>query len=141
MSATEVQLQQWMDEMQSYRLPRWEELPDIELYMDQVITLIERYLFPLVDHIDGDKNKGITSAMINNYDFISSSQSRQSKRYERVHLAHMIVITVLKQVILIPEVKQGIYLQTIMSGNIETAYDLFCDELEGAMHLMIRRYR
>ncbi|MBP3341907.1 MAG: DUF1836 domain-containing protein, partial [Peptococcaceae bacterium] len=54
MSATEVQLQQWMDEMQSYRLPRWEELPDIELYMDQVITLIERYLFPLVDHIDGD---------------------------------------------------------------------------------------
>ena len=141
MSATEVQLQQWMDEMQSYRLPRWEELPDIELYMDQVITLIERYLFPLVDHIDGDKNKGITSAMINNYVKLGMMPKPYKKRYERVHLAHMIVITVLKQVILIPEVKQGIYLQTIMSGNIETAYDLFCDELEGAMHLMIRRYR
>jgi len=141
MSVTEVQLQQWMDEMQNYRLPRWEELPDIELYMDQVITLIERYLFPLVDHIDGDKNKGITSAMINNYVKLGMMPKPYKKRYERVHLAHMIVITVLKQVILIPEVKQGIYLQTIMSGNIESAYDLFCDELEGAMHLMIRRYR
>ena len=41
MSATETQLLQWMDDMQTYHLPRWEELPDIELYMDQVITLIE----------------------------------------------------------------------------------------------------
>lgn len=141
MSVTEVQLQQWMDEMLHYRLPRWEELPDIELYMDQVITLIERYLFPLVDHLDGEKNKGITSAMINNYVKLGMMPKPYKKRYERVHLAHMIVITVLKQVILIPEVKQGIYLQTIISGNIETAYDLFCDELESAMHLMIRRYR
>lgn len=141
MSATELQLQQWMDEMQKYRLPRWDELPDIELYMDQVITLIERYLFPLVDHIDGDKNKGITSAMINNYVKLGIMPKPNKKKYERVHLAHMIVITVLKQVILIPEVKQGIYLQTIISGNIEAAYNLFCDELEDAMHLMIRRYR
>ena len=109
--------------------------------MDQVITLIERYLFPLVDHLEGDKNKGITSAMINNYVKLGMMPKPYKKRYERVHLAHMIVITILKQVILIPEVKQGIYLQTIMSGNIERAYDLFCDELEGAMHLMIRRYR
>ena len=141
MSATETQLLQWMDEMQTYHLPRWEELPDIELYMDQVITLIERYLFPLVDHLEGDKNKGITSAMINNYVKLGMMPKPYKKRYERVHLAHMIVITVLKQVILIPEVKQGIYLQTIMSGNIETAYNLFCDELEDAMHLMIHRYR
>lgn len=141
MSATETQLLQWMDDMQTYHLPRWEELPDIELYMDQVITLIERYLFPLVDHLEGDKNKGITSAMINNYVKLGMMPKPYKKRYERVHLAHMIVITILKQVILIPEVKQGIYLQTIMSGNIERAYDLFCDELEGAMHLMIRRYR
>ena len=63
------------------------------------------------------------------------------KRYERIHLAHLIVITILKQVILIPEVKQGIYLQTLISGNIETAYDLFCDELEDALRVMTQRYR
>ena len=141
MSTTEDLLQVWMNEMQTYRLPRWQDLPDIELYMDQVITLIERYLCPLVEQSEDEKNKVITSAMINNYVKLGMMPKPYKKRYERIHLAHMIVITVLKQVILIPEVKQGIYLQTIMSGNIEAAYDLFCDELEGAMHLMIRRYR
>ena len=33
------------------------------------------------------------------------------------------------------------YLQTIISGDIATAYDLFCDELEDALHVMINRYR
>lgn len=141
MSVTEEQLQAWMQELQHYHLPRWEELPDIELYMDQIITLIERYLFPLVTQAEDDKNKVITAAMINNYVKLGIMPKPYKKRYERIHLAHLIVITVLKQVILIPEVKQGIYLQSIISGNIETAYDLFCDELEGAIRLMILRYR
>ena len=140
-SITEEQLHLWMEEMQTYRLPRWNELPDIELYMDQVITLIERYLFPLVEPSDDEKNKVITSAMINNYVKLGIMPKPYKKRYERIHLAHMIVISVLKQVILIPEVKQGIYLQTIISGDIATAYDLFCDELEDALHVMINRYR
>ena len=61
MSETEEKLIVWTNELQQYRLPRWEELPDIELYMDQVITLIERYLSPLVGQSD---NKVITPAMI-----------------------------------------------------------------------------
>ncbi len=141
MSITEEQLHIWMNEMQSYRLPRWEDLPDIELYMDQVITLIERYLFPLLEQTEDEKNKVITPAMINNYVKLGIMPKPYKKRYERVHLAHMIVITVLKQVILIPEVKQGIYLQTIISGDIATAYNLFCNELEDALHVMINRYR
>ncbi len=141
MSTTEQQLKIWMDELQQYHLPRWNELPDIELYMDQVITLIERYLSPLVDELGEDKNKVITSAMINNYVKLGIMPKPYKKRYERIHLAHLIVITILKQVILIPEVKQGIYLQSIISGNIENAYNLFCDELEDGLRVMIRRYR
>lgn len=141
MTATEQQLQLWMNELQQYHLPRWEELPDIELYMDQVITLIERYLFPLVDPQENEKNKVITSAMINNYVKLGIMPKPYKKRYERMHLAHLIVITILKQVIMIPEIKEGIYLQSIVSGNIESAYDLFCNELENALHVMIHRYR
>ena len=47
MPEAEEQLQAWIKEVEQYHLPLWEELPDIELYMDQVITLIERYLAPL----------------------------------------------------------------------------------------------
>lgn len=137
MPGTEAQLLSWMEELQQYHLPRWEELPDIELYMDQVITLIERYLSPLVGQTG---NKVITPAMINNYVKLDIMPKPNKKRYERVHLAHLIVITILKQVLFIPEVKQGIFLQSKVDG-ISGAYNCFCQEQEGALCAMIETYR
>ena len=50
--------------IENVHLPRWHELPDIELYMDQVITLIEKYLSPLITL---EKHTLLTSSMVNNY--------------------------------------------------------------------------
>ncbi len=136
MSETEPQLLAWMEELQQYHLPRWEELPDIELYMDQVITLIERYLSPLVGQMGG---KVITPAMINNYVKLAIMPKPNKKRYARVHLAYLIVITILKQVLLIPDIKQGIFLQANING-ISDAYNLFCEEQEDAIQAMITTY-
>ena len=47
----------------NFHCPRWNELPDIELYMDQVVSIIEKNFSCFV----GDKNKIVTSTMINNY--------------------------------------------------------------------------
>ena len=54
---------QILNRFSNIRLPEWDELPDLDLYMDQVISLLQRYLgqFPSPDE------KGITSSMINNY--------------------------------------------------------------------------
>ena len=46
------------------KLPKWEELPDIGLYMDQLEKLLNKYLSI---YNDGDEEKLITRAMINNY--------------------------------------------------------------------------
>lgn len=51
----------------------------------------------------------------------------------RKHLAFLIAITLLKQVLTIPEVKNGILFQGKVSG-IREAYDLFCTEQELAIH-------
>lgn len=64
MEKIKQQLKEWGAELESFRLPRWEELPDLELYMDQVITLIDRYLSPV---IQGEKHPLLTSSMVNNY--------------------------------------------------------------------------
>ena len=48
MDEIEKSLQNWGQQLENVHLPRWHELPDIELYMDQVITLIEKYLSPLI---------------------------------------------------------------------------------------------
>ncbi len=137
MLESEHQLQVWMEQVRQYRLPRWEELPDIELYMDQVITLIERYLTPLVGQND---NKIITAAMINNYVKLDIMPKPFKKRYERVHLAHLIVITILKQILLIPDVKEGIFLQSKLC-TIPEAYNIFCEEQERTLRIMADQYR
>ncbi len=45
-------------------IPRWEELPNIDLYLDQVVTILEDYLKDLVN---SKEDKIITKTMINNY--------------------------------------------------------------------------
>ena len=33
----------WSAGLAAQRLPRWDELPDIDLYLDQVLTLLDKY--------------------------------------------------------------------------------------------------
>lgn len=60
----ETKLRAWAEDLKELRLPRWEELPELELYMDQVITLVDRYLSPLMED---EKHQLLSSAMVNNY--------------------------------------------------------------------------
>ncbi|MGC3365286.1 DUF1836 domain-containing protein, partial [Enterococcus faecium] len=54
------QFMEWGKELETFRLPHWEELPDLVLYMDQVRTLVDRYLSPV---IQGEKLPLVTSSM------------------------------------------------------------------------------
>ena len=103
----------WSDTLQDFHLPRWEELPNFDLYLDQVITLIEGYLQHLFDE---ENDTILTSAMINNYVKLKLIPKAEKKRYNRVHIAYLIAITILKQVLTISEVKQGIEYQAGING-------------------------
>ena len=48
----------------NFHCPRWHEFPDIDLYMDQLVTILEKNLI-VFEQIWGEKI--ITSTMINNY--------------------------------------------------------------------------
>ena len=80
--------------MLSYRIPRWNELPEIELYMDQVIALMEKYLGVFYD----EENKTITPSIINNYVKLGLVPPPVKKRYSKIHLAYLLIICILKQV-------------------------------------------
>ncbi|MBE7009796.1 MAG: DUF1836 domain-containing protein, partial [Ruminococcaceae bacterium] len=82
------------------RLPRWNELPDLELYMDQVLSLIERYL----EGYPG--RKGLTAAMVNNYVKLGVMPPPVKKRYTRLHLAYLLAICVLKASLPIDSIKR-----------------------------------
>ena len=55
-----------------------EELPNFDLYLDQVITLIEGYLQNLFDE---ENDTILTAAMINNYVKLKLIPKAEKKRY------------------------------------------------------------
>lgn len=81
--------------LKEYHLPTWDELPTIELYMDQVIILLSNYLgiFSAVSNDD----KIITPTMINNYVKQKIIPAPVKKKYSKMHLAYLIIVCILKQ--------------------------------------------
>lgn len=86
---------EWEELLTTYSLPSWDNLPDLDLYMDQVISIIEKYLNIYIK-VTGSDNL-ITPSMINNYVKLSIIPSPNKKKYSRVHLAYLLIICTLKQ--------------------------------------------
>lgn len=123
----------WSQQLHDYHIPRWDELPDFDIYMDQVITLMERY----VTILDDKKEQIVTAAMINNYVKLKLIPKPIKKRYSKEHIAYLIAITLLKQILSIAEVRDGIAYQARLTGT-HNAYNLFCDEQEKAFQQVAR---
>ena len=83
-----------------FRFPRWEDFPDVDLYMDQVTEFINRYQSGFESF--GLKMPDITPSMINNYVKSKLMPPPVKKRYSRLHLAYIVIICTLKQTFSIP---------------------------------------
>ncbi len=85
----------WNKKIADFKLPDWDELPVFELYMDQVIKLLNSYLSIYSEAVKDEK--GITQSMINNYVKLKIMPPPDRKKYSRVHLAYLIIVCILKQ--------------------------------------------
>ena len=83
------------DQLRAVHLPRWNELPDIELYMDQVVALMAKYM----QGVASGEDKLLTASMVNNYVKMGLLPAPVKKKYSRSHLARLIIICVMKQVV------------------------------------------
>lgn len=117
-----------MDDIINYHCPRWNELPEIELYIDQVIFLLEQNL-----SIFNDNNTPIiTSSMINNYVKQHILKPPVKKKYNRSHLSYLFVICVFKRLMSLTQIRGSITM-TRRLFSVEDGYNLFCTELENAL--------
>ena len=114
-------------------LPRWEELPNIDLYLDQVVTLMEEYLGSV-----SKEEKIITKTMINNYVKHGILKSPENKKYNKEHLAKIIVICILKQIYSINDIGKLIEL-ALDTAQINISYNRFATELEKAINLIFNK--
>lgn len=122
-------------EIKDFHLPRWNELPTIDLYIDQLVTLLENYLSGYIKNDNEKEEKIITKTMINNYVKHNIIKSPINKKYNKEHIASLFVIFVLKQVYSINDIKKLISL-AIETSSIELAYNRFCSELEKAIRIV-----
>ena len=88
-------LRRWEVYLESFRLPDWETIPDIGLYMEQVVVLLKQYLDYLPPELKRE-DQPITAAAINNYVRTKIMPSPEKKRYYRVHIAYLIIFCTLK---------------------------------------------
>ena len=106
----------------NFSYPKWEDIPNIDLYLDQVLLYVNQVCAP----ISPDKDKGLTASMVNNYVKHGYLTKPDKKKYQRKQIARLIAITTLKSVFSIQEIAQTLNtLQTQASSD--KLYDAFVD--------------
>lgn len=120
-------------EMAAFQMPRYERLPEIELYMDQLVHFVNQVLAPL-SSTDSSEELILTKSMVNNYVKQRVIPPPLKKRYDRGHLAMLLMLCPLKQVLSIPECVQLMHLAERENGQtLESGYNAFCASLENAL--------
>ncbi|HEX3040425.1 MAG TPA: DUF1836 domain-containing protein [Caproiciproducens sp.] len=129
MSEAADKVAEWAKEIKEYNAVEWERLPEIYLYMDQVLTYMDKqlHLFERSDSVSL-----LTSSMINNYVKDGVLPRPEQKKYSREHLALLTVICLLKQVLSIQDIS------TLIKSLLEDAsssemYDRFCAAQSAAL--------
>lgn len=115
-------LRRWEKYLINYRLPEWNEIPDIGLYMEQVIEVLKKYLDYLPPELK--EENFITAATINNYVRKGFMPKPVNKRYYRNHMAYLIIICTLKQSLSIPTLKNIIPVD-LSSEQLQETYNAY----------------
>ena len=114
----------------SFHIPRWEELPAVDLYMEQVITLIHSNLGAFFEQVG---IQPITKNMINNYVKAKIVQAPVNKRYPRISVAMIIVVYILKRCYETEDVGKLIRMGVDLEAGVPLTYNRFCDAIENAV--------
>lgn len=135
MSEAMDNIKKWAEEMSEYEPVSWDMLPQIYLYMDQVITYMEGHLKPFEAE---DGTKLLTSSMINNYVKDNVLPRPEQKKYSPEHLAILTVICMLKPVLSIPNISYMVN-QQMHRYNKGRLYNMFCKTQASALKEVCER--
>ena len=106
--------------------PRWDELPVLDLYLDQVLLYVNKVCKPVFTASD----KGLTASMINNYVKHGYLEKPLKKKYNRQQVARLIAITSLKTVFSIQDIAATLDMLNAETQS-EELYNNFVDYMNG----------
>ena len=104
-----------------FRLPRYRELPDIGLHLEQVTRYASRYV-----------PSQLTGSMVSNYVKQKLIPGPVKKSYYQESIAYLIFLSYIKAVMPLEDIRLMMEVQK-SSYELRVAYDYFCDELENLL--------
>lgn len=131
-------LRRWEKYLDDFRLPLWEDIPDLGLYMEQVIVLLRKYLDYLPPELK--EEQFITAATINNYVRKKIMPEPVKKRYYRTHLAYLLIICTLKQSLSIATL-QALIPANLTEDEVRDVYTAFARRHKEASLYFIKEVR
>ena len=110
---------------EEFRLPRYKEIPDVGLLLDQVARLVNGYLEPYED-------LRLTGSMISNYVKHDIIARPVKKLYYREQIASLVFIAVAKTVLSLEDIVTLLGIQR-KNHTPDAAYNMFCESFEAAL--------
>lgn len=112
-------------------LPRYEDIPDVGLYLEQTVRYVGDCVAPLGEGT-------VTGPMVSNYVKKGLLDSPVKKRYSREQIAHLIYITVVKSVLSMEDIRLMLSIQR-STYDCGVAYDYFRAELQNVLDFVFGR--
>jgi len=100
----------------------WDKLPDIDLYMDQLLSYMQRQLF------SSRPESNVTAAMVNNYIRDGLINKTSGKKYSRGHIARLTTICVMKQVLSVGDI--FLLIKMFPSDTLQQVYEKYREILD-----------
>ena len=122
-------LNDFINKVENTKMPKYKKLPDVPLYMDQIVN----YIKDMLESLGIEEQNEITSFMINNYVKANIIDRPKDKKYSKTQLAYIIAIVFLKKVTSISNVSLVVNASKESDKNndyIEKKYDYFCKLFE-----------
>ncbi len=111
-----------INSIKNFRMPRYHELPNVGLYLEQTSKYINSFLQPL-------GCMEITTSMISNYVKKKLIDGPIKKQYYADQIAYLFFIALAKNVLSMEHIRELFIRQKTTYDN-QIAYDYFCCELE-----------
>lgn len=113
------------EKVKEFHLPRYNELPDVGLYLEQVVKYINGCLMPI-------GCTELTISMVSNYVKKGVIDAPVKKQYYRDQIGYLIYVSVAKNAMSIELITKMFQMQKD-TYDCPTAYDYFCTELENML--------
>lgn len=127
--ATDEQRRQLAGRMSGVHISRIREMPRIELYLDQLLTLVSQEL----EFMQVPGETLVTGSMVNNYVKQGVVPAPRKKRYTRRHVAALVFVCAFKRVFTIAQVRQLMERVYASGLDLEGLYDASCSLFERAL--------